>query len=119
MAIRSAAPDVTTLSADDPKQLDRALAEGVDLVLLNRELGYAFDDAAGVDLIRTLHTRHPQLKLVLVSNYPAAQSAAQSAGALPGFGKRDLGSPRVLQLLKAALAPTHPDEKSPRPSART
>ena len=32
-----------------------------------------------------------------------AQAAAVANGALPGFGKREIGSPRVLEILKAAL----------------
>jgi hypothetical protein len=43
------------------------------------------------------------MKMMLVSNYPDAQAAAEKAGALPGFGKRDIGSPRVKELLRDAL----------------
>ena len=43
------------------------------------------------------------VKMMLVSNYPDAQAAAVEAGALPGFGKRDIGSPRVKELLRQAL----------------
>jgi hypothetical protein len=41
--------------------------------------------------------------MMLVSNYADAQADAVKAGALPGFGKRELGSPKVVQLLKEAL----------------
>jgi hypothetical protein len=40
---------------------------------------------------------------MLVSNYPDAQAAAVAAGALPGFGKRELGSARIPELIRSAL----------------
>jgi hypothetical protein len=33
-----------------------------------------------------------------------AQQAALQAGALPGFGKRELGSPKIPEMIRAALA---------------
>ncbi len=51
--------------------------------------------------------------MMLVSNYPDAQAAAVANGALPGFGKREIGSPRVIELIKGAL------EASPAPSSKT
>lgn len=91
------------VSADDPAELNYHLANGADLLLLNRELGYDFDGIAGVDLIAQLRQTHPQVRTMLVSNYPEAQSAAVNAGALPGFGKRELGSARVKELIRHAL----------------
>jgi hypothetical protein len=40
---------------------------------------------------------------MLVSNYADAQAAAVAAGALSGFGKREIGNPKVKQLLENAL----------------
>jgi len=74
-----------------------------DLILFNRELGYGFDPATGVGVIGKLRQANPNLKMILVSNYPEAQRDAEAAGALPGFGKRELGSLRVLQVLREAL----------------
>ena len=76
----------------------------VDLVLFNRQLDYGFSDELGADLIRKLRPKYPNVKMMLVSNYPEAQADAVSAGALPGFGKREIGQPRVLELLRSALA---------------
>ncbi|MCC7350537.1 MAG: hypothetical protein IT446_08220 [Phycisphaerales bacterium] len=103
MVVRAADPKAQILMADDPDELTTALEQGVDLALLNRELGYGFGERGGVEVIGDLKESHPQLRLMLVSNYPEAQQAAEQAGALPGFGKREIGSPRVVQLLKAAL----------------
>jgi hypothetical protein len=78
--------------------------DGVDLILFNRELGYGFSEEQGVKYIAKLRgTNGGGTKMMLVSNYPDAQAAAVAAGALPGFGKRELGTPRVTELLKAAV----------------
>src|SRR5687767_725451 len=100
MAVSSASRGITVAAADDQDELDTYLTKGVDLLLLNRELGWGFDQTEGVEVIRSLRTRHPNLKMMLVSNYPEAQAAAVAVGALPGFGKREIGTPRVTQLLR-------------------
>jgi hypothetical protein len=41
--------------------------------------------------------------MMLVTNYPEVQAAATAAGAMPGFGKREIGSLRVKELLRGAL----------------
>lgn len=103
MTVGKVAKDVQVLSADDEDELRRILDDGVDLLLLNRQLDYGFDEREGVDLIRKLNGRYPRTKLMLVSNYAEAQAAAVAAGALPGFGKQDLRSPHVLVMLSDAL----------------
>ena len=103
MAVMSADRSIKVLAADDADELDALVRDGVDLVLFNRELGWGFDSAAGADVIRQYRTRQPNLKMMLVSNYPEAQAAAVAAGALPGFGKREIGTPRVPQLIRDAL----------------
>src|SRR5688572_25156847 len=95
--------DVQVLSADDDAELKQLLDDGVDLLLLNRQLEFGFDEREGVALIEKLRQAYPKVKTMLVSNYPEAQEAAVRAGALPGFGKRELGSQRVPQLLREAL----------------
>jgi hypothetical protein len=45
---------------------------------------------------------------MLVSNYAEAQAAAVAAGAVPGFGKREIGQPRVAQLIREALGLASP-----------
>ena len=104
MAVGSADRGIQVFMADDIEELGALLARGVDLVLLNRELGWGVDQSGGVDVIATLRKTHPQVKTMLVSNYPDAQAAALAAGAEPGFGKREIGSPRVARLIRAALS---------------
>jgi CheY-like chemotaxis protein len=105
LSVSSAAPGVQVISLDDEASLQKALASGVDLLLINRVLDYGFDEEEGVALIRRLRQSHPEQKMMLVSNYPEAQAAALAAGATAAFGKRELSSPKVVQLLREALVP--------------
>jgi DNA-binding NarL/FixJ family response regulator len=107
MTIKKAVPEVEILAADDSAELTSVLEKNTpDLLLFNRELGYGFTPDLGVEVIRALRPSQPNLKMMLVSNYADAQQAAEAAGALPGFGKRELGTPRVAELLRNALAET-------------
>jgi two-component system chemotaxis response regulator CheY len=101
--MKAAGTGAQILMADDDSELKGALEQGIDLILFNRELGYGFRDKMGVDAIKRLRGTHPNLKTMLVSNYAEAQAAAVANGALPGFGKREIGSPRVIEVLKGAL----------------
>src|SRR5687767_15816183 len=104
IAVSRVGKDVQVLSADDGKELNRVLEAGVDLLLLNRQLDYGFDEEEGIAVIRKLRPNYPEVKMMLVSNYAEAQAAAVAEGALPGFGKRELHSPRVAELIREALA---------------
>ena len=111
IAVSKAERDATVLSVDDDSDLKRVLDDGVDLLLLNRQLDYGFDEREGVALIRKIRANYPAVKTMLVSNYPDAQAAAVKAGALPGFGKREIGTPRVSELLRSALRQEQPQPK--------
>src|SRR4051812_45748070 len=81
--------DVERINSD--ADLRRACEKGADLLLVNREpLG--FEPKMGTDLIRDLHKHYPDQKLILVSDYEEAQEEASQVGAIPGFGKSDIGS---------------------------
>jgi hypothetical protein len=103
MAVQSADRQVKVLPVSDEPTLRRHLGEGVDLLLINRVIDYGFAEATGAELIRRLKGEFPAVKMMLVSNYPDAQADAVAAGAAPGFGKDELGSPRVTELLRGAL----------------
>jgi CheY-like chemotaxis protein len=103
MAVASAQRGVQVLAADDEQEMHSAIEQGADLLLFNRVLEYDFVESNGVEVIRRLRKQHPQMKMMLVSNYPEAQAAAVAAGALPGFGKRELGTPRVAEMIRQAL----------------
>ncbi len=103
LAVSRALKEARIVAADDQQELEEVLGDGVDLLLVNRQLDWGFDTTDGLKLIQTLRERHPTLKMMLVSNYPEAQQAAVDAGALPGFGKREIGSARATELLRAAI----------------
>ena len=108
IAVSKAERDVMVLSVDDDSDLKKVLDDGVDLLLLNRQLDYGFDEHEGVALIRKLRARYPNVKTMLVSNYPDAQAAAVKEGALPGFGKREIGTAKANELLRNALRQEQP-----------
>jgi hypothetical protein len=52
-AVRSAVRDAEVVTADDDSEIVAAVQGGaIDLVLLNRELGYGFTHTSGVEMIR-------------------------------------------------------------------
>jgi hypothetical protein len=104
IAVSRVGRDVHVVAADDAKELKHVLDAGVDLQLLNRQLDFGSDDFEGIDVIRKLRPAYPNVKMMLVSNYAEAQAAAVAEGALPGFGKRELNTPRVAELIREALA---------------
>jgi DNA-binding NarL/FixJ family response regulator len=103
MSVRKAVPDVEILSADDGEELTKILERGIDLILFNRELGYGYDPDTGVEAIRALRPTFPDVRMMVVTNYDDVQRQAQAAGAQPGFGKKELGTARVAELLRDAL----------------
>jgi two-component system chemotaxis response regulator CheY len=106
MVVSGVDKSVQVVSADDDQSLSKILKDGVDLLLFNRVLDFGFDENEGIAVIRRLHRQSPHLKMMLVSNYPESQAAAVAAGALPGFGKRDLGAARVKEMIREALSLT-------------
>jgi CheY-like chemotaxis protein len=104
LAVTRAVKDAQVVLVDDQHTLNKLLANGgLDLLLLNRQLDYGFETDEGVELIKRLRAKNPALKAMLVSNYPEAQQAALQAGAVEGFGKREIGSPKVSELIRGAL----------------
>src|SRR5687767_724482 len=104
MAVAAAERGTQVVAVDEEAQLQELIADGLDLLLFNRILDFGFPEEEGIAVIRRLRAQHPNLKMMLVSNYADAQAAAVKAGALPGFGKKDLGSSKVAQMLRDALA---------------
>lgn len=96
-----AGSDVQMLNDDDA--VDRAIESGASLLLINRVLDGGFDHSEGVELVRKLKASHPGVKTMLISNYSDAQAAAVTAGALDGFGKSEVGSPKMKQRLAEAF----------------
>ena len=80
--------------------LDLFRRAGADLVITD----IVMPDTEGLEVVMDLRRKHPAVKMMLVSNYPEAQAAAVAAGAMPGFGKREIGTKRVAEVIREALA---------------
>src|SRR5258706_12836769 len=75
--------------------LQTRLESGADLLLVNRELvGF---EGEGLAIIVAVCQSHPETKVMLVSDLAEAQEEAVRAGAMPGFGKRLMGTRALLQ----------------------
>lgn len=76
-------------------------AESGTLLLVNRVLDGSFEDESGIGLIgRVKRSR----STMLVSNYADAQDKAVAAGALPGFGKSEVGSEETASRIREGVA---------------
>jgi DNA-binding NtrC family response regulator len=99
--ISSRIPDADVIRVNSTADLRQTLDAGADLFLVNREpVGF---DEDGLDLIRDIREEHPEAKVMLVSDYPDAQEAAVREGALPGFGKSEMGSESLTDTVRQAL----------------
>lgn len=97
-----ALPGTAVERINSEADLSRAVGEGEALLLVNREpVGF---EGEGLDIIRKVKSNNPDCKVMLVSDYEDAQREAESAGALKGFGKSEMGSPSLAQHVKQALA---------------
>lgn len=103
-AVKYAVPGAEVLMVTDQDTLNDLLENGVDLLLVNRMLDGLFDAGGGIELIANLHKSHPNVPTLLISNFPESQQQAEAAGARPGFGKAEIGSPKMKQALASALA---------------
>jgi CheY-like chemotaxis protein len=96
--------DCEVLQADDARGALVALkAGGVDLVLVNRKLDVDYSD--GIEVIRQIKA-DPAVAatpVMLVTNYPEHQDAAEAIGALRGFGKLEFNKPETRERLEAVL----------------
>jgi CheY-like chemotaxis protein len=74
-----------------------------DLVLVNRKLDQDYSD--GLDIVQAIKA-DPQLAdtpVMLITNFPQYQEQAVAAGALPGFGKKQLYDETTQERLSALL----------------
>jgi len=101
--VQQVLPEAQLQMINDDQGLEPHLNDG-SLLLVNRVLDGSFKASDGIDLIRQNAAKESAPRMVLISNYPDAQSDAESAGAMPGFGKAELGSKQTEQRLKEAAA---------------
>ncbi len=96
--------DAQVLQSHGPSDTLKMLRQqSFALVVINRKLDR--DHSDGIDILKDLKSDE-QLKdvpVMMLSNFEDAQVAAQKAGAVPGFGKRDLGKETTLKKLEPFL----------------
>jgi hypothetical protein len=100
--VQSALPELPIESANETGELQQHAASDA-LLLVNRKLDPGLGTDNGIELIKELADDGDAPRLMLISNFAEAQSEAQAAGALPGFGKGGLGSETATERLKAAV----------------
>ncbi len=98
--VASALPGLAVESAHNTAGLDQHAGPGA-LLLVNRVLDGRFGTSSGIDLIAELARLDPTPRMMLISNFPDAQAQAVQVGALPGFGKNDMGTPDTAAKLRA------------------
>lgn len=102
-ALNAAFP-VEIVKADSTEEaLEQVRTGTFSLVLINRILDETGE--SGMELVRTLRTiaELQDTPVMLVSNFPEAQSEAIGLGAVPGFGKLVVGKPAMLETLEPFL----------------
>lgn len=93
--------DAEVDEADTLEETREKLRAGTyDLVLVNRVLNE--DGSSGVDLIDEVKRGGADVPIMLVSDRSDAQDEAVSKGALRGFGKAELESPKTLDMIRKA-----------------
>src|SRR4051794_20273651 len=93
--IQSMPEELEVLRVNDEADLREVCEEGENLLLVNREpVGF---DEDGVDIVCDVCEQYPDQCVMLVSDFDDAQEQAVEAGAMPGFGKRDMGTPKLAE----------------------
>ncbi|MEM8737738.1 MAG: hypothetical protein AAGG38_04570 [Planctomycetota bacterium] len=95
-------PELEVTRVNDQAALD-AVAEPESLLLINRLIEGRFSSASSLDMIRELAAGESKPAMMLISNYPESQAQAVDAGALPGFGKQDIGRRDAVDRLKEMI----------------
>ncbi len=102
-AVKYAVPGADVKMLNDDESVLGAIEAGATLLLVNRVLDGGFESGEGVELIRTFKASHPDVRTMLISNFADAQASAKAAGAMEGFGKSEIGSAKMKQLLAEAV----------------
>lgn len=105
--VHSVAADARVETVHDRAELSAKLDDAA-LLLVNRQLDGSFgvpmgEHGDGVELIRELAASENTPSCIVISNFPEAQQAAEEAGALPGFGKKDVRAESAAQSIRAVL----------------
>ena len=100
--ISAALPGSEVVRVNSTADLEERLRGGrADLLLVNREpVGF---EEEGVAIVRAVLKQCPEARVMLVSDLEEAQAEAVAAGAMRGFGKRLMGSKRLVEEVERGL----------------
>lgn len=99
-----AAPNAEVIRINDQKSLDD-VANPDTLLLINRVLDGRFTvGGSGIELIKTIAQQDHASPTMLISNFAESQQEAVAAGALPGFGKSQVGDATVKQRIADVIS---------------
>ncbi len=101
--------DVDVLQTNGQQDtLELLRSESVNLVLINRKLDHDYSD--GVEILKQIKADPAlaQIPVMMITNYAEHQDAAESLGALRGFGKLELNSSETQQKLAKILTTSAP-----------
>ena len=100
--ISAGVPGSEVVRVNSSGDLAERLSEGrADLLLVNREpVGFEGD---GMDIVREVLAKHPETRVMLVSDLEEAQEEAVAAGAMRGFGKRLMGTKELVEEVERGL----------------
>ncbi|MEW4565323.1 response regulator [Bremerella sp. JC770] len=96
--------DAKVLQSHGPEDTLKMLRQQTfALVVINRKLDR--DHSDGMDILKEMKADETMkdVPVMMLSNFEDAQAAAEAAGAVPGFGKRDLGKETTLKKLEPFL----------------
>lgn len=97
-------PEAQVVRVNDQKSLDK-IADKDTLLLVNRVLDGRFTvGGSGIEMIESIAKQDDASPTMLISNFEESQQQAEAAGALPGFGKSQVGDKATRQRIADALA---------------
>ena len=100
--ISAGLPGSEVVRVNSQADLEERLEAGwADLLLVNREpVGF---EGEGVAIVRAVLKQCPEARVMLVSDLEEAQVEAVEAGAMRGFGKRLMGTPKLVAEVERGL----------------
>ncbi|MEN1680896.1 MAG: response regulator [Planctomycetota bacterium] len=80
-------------------------AGNFDLAVVNRKLDIDYSD--GIEVIKQIKANPATsgVPVMLITNYPEHQDAAEAEGAVRGFGKLEFDKPEIVDRVRAVLSP--------------
>lgn len=92
---------IVETASNTKEALEKITSNKYDLILVNRV--FNINHEPGLELIKTVHSKNPDQKIMLVSNFEESQKEALEKGAVQGFGKDALKDIKTVNTIRVAL----------------